>query len=163
MTLLRPITAADRAFVLALNEANVSLLAPLSGDRLSQLQEWADLAAVVDLGDGPVGFVLTFAPGTPYDSPNYAWFTARYPDFYYLDRIVLAPAARRGGLGGRVYDEVEERAAGRPFCIEVNLEPPNEPSLAFHAARGFVEVGRLGSPGRMVSLQALSPQERAPA
>lgn len=153
MTLLRPITDADRPFVLALNEANVSLLAPLTVSRLAQLQEWADLAAVVDLGEGPVGFVLTFAPGTPYDSPNYAWFTARYPDFYYLDRIVLAPSARRGGLGGRVYDEVEERAAGRPFCLEVNLDPPNEPSLAFHASRGFVEVGRLGEPGHVVSLQ----------
>lgn len=156
MTLLRPITSRDVAYVLALNEADVELLAPLSAARLEQLQEWADLACVIDAGEGPVGFVLTFASGTPYDSPNYAWFAARYPDFYYLDRIVLAPSARRGGLGGRVYDEVAHRAGDRPFCLEVNADPPNEPSLAFHAARGFVEVGRLGEPGHVVSLQVRS-------
>jgi predicted GNAT superfamily acetyltransferase len=28
------------------------------------------------------------------------------------------------------------------MCLEVNLEPPNEPSLAFHRRRGYVEVGQ---------------------
>ena len=28
--------------------------------------------------------------GTPYESPNYRWFSERYPEFVYIDRIVIA-------------------------------------------------------------------------
>lgn len=143
-SVLRPIAAADHDFVLRLNEKHVDLLAPLDAAGLDDLLEHADLACVVDLGDGPVGFVVTMVSGTAYDSVNYAWFATRYPSFYYLDRVVLAEGSRRTGLGTRVYDEVEARAAGLSpvMCLEVNLEPPNEPSLAFHRGRGYTQVGR---------------------
>jgi predicted GNAT superfamily acetyltransferase len=155
-TLLRPITSRDVAAVLALNEADVDLLAPMDAARLVQLREWAHRADVVLAGGEVAGFVLTFAPGTAYDSPNYRWFAQRYgTGFHYLDRIVLDPRFRRLGLGSAVYDAVERDAvhAGR-LALEVNLEPPNEGSLAFHRRRGFAEVGRLGSPGKVVSLMA---------
>jgi predicted GNAT superfamily acetyltransferase len=100
------------------------------------------------------GFVLVFGSGTDYDSENYRWFSRRYPDgFHYLDRIVLDERFRRRGLGRRVYGAVEADAAahGR-LVLEVNLEPPNDPSLAFHRARGFVEVGRLANGGKVVAL-----------
>jgi predicted GNAT superfamily acetyltransferase len=32
-------------------------------------------------------------------------------------------------------------AAGRPLCCEVNIEPPNDASLAFHERLGFVGCG----------------------
>jgi predicted GNAT superfamily acetyltransferase len=38
------------------------------------------------------------------------------------------------------------------MCLEVNLDPPNEPSLAFHRRRGFVEVGQDTATGHRVSL-----------
>jgi predicted GNAT superfamily acetyltransferase len=43
-----------------------------------------------------------------------------------------------------IYDAAESdaKARGRLAC-EVNAEPPNEPSLAFHTSRGYVEAGRL--------------------
>jgi predicted GNAT superfamily acetyltransferase len=114
----------------------------MDATRLAQLRNWADLAHVVEQDGELAGFVLTFAPGAPYDSENYRWFSARWTDFYYLDRIVLADRFRRRGLGGRVYDEVEDRArAHGRMALEVNLEPPNVASLAFHDRRGYVEVG----------------------
>jgi predicted GNAT superfamily acetyltransferase len=150
---LRPITAADHAAVLELNHRNVEMLAPLDGERLSRLLSLADRADVVDVGGGFAGFVLTFGPGTPYDSENYRWFTEQYADFYYLDRIVLDASFRRRGLGAWVYDEVEKIASkhGR-LVLEVSLDPPNDASLAFHAGRGFVEVAQLGAAGKRVSL-----------
>ena len=55
-------------------------------------------------------------------------------------------------LGTFVYDEVEG-SCGRPvLALEVNIDPPNEPSLAFHRARGFTEVGQSDASGHLVSL-----------
>jgi predicted GNAT superfamily acetyltransferase len=66
------------------------------------------------------------------------------------------PAQRRRGVAAAVYAEVEELAAsyGR-MALEVNIDPPNEPSLAFHRRRGYVEVGRLGDPGHEVVMLEL--------
>ena len=40
------------------------------------------------------------------------------------------------------------------MTLEVNVDPPNHGSLAFHQRRGYVEVGRLGEPGHVVGLMA---------
>jgi predicted GNAT superfamily acetyltransferase len=149
---LRPITSADHAEVLALNEQNVELLAPLDGERLVQLQSWADTAAVIDVDGVFAGFVLTFLAGSAYDGENFGWFSDRFGDFCYLDRIVIHDDFRRRGLGSQVYDALES-SCGRPlFALEVNLDPPNEGSLAFHRARDFAEVGQRVSGGHLVSL-----------
>jgi predicted GNAT superfamily acetyltransferase len=151
---LRPVTGSDLDEVLALNEAEVVMLAPMDEPRLRRLRELADRFDVVEVDGQFAGFVITFGPGTDYDSENYRWFQQRHGDqFYYLDRFVLAPEHRRRGLGGWVYDEVEQAATsyGR-MALEVNLTPRNDPSLAFHEARGYAEVGRLGDETHLVSL-----------
>ncbi|MGN6132719.1 MAG: GNAT family N-acetyltransferase [Nocardioidaceae bacterium] len=153
MPLLRPVSESDIASVLALNERNVEALAPMDEDRFHELRELADRFDVVEVDGAFAGFVLTFAPGTSYDSENYRWFSERYDDFYYLDRIVLEESMRRRGLGTFVYDEVE--VTGKPhgrLLLEVNLLPRNDVSLAFHAQRGYQEVGRLGDEEHLVSL-----------
>ena len=153
-TVLRPVTDDDLAEVLGLNETEVEMLAPMDAARFAELRRLADRFDVVEVDGGFGGFVITLGPGTAYDSENYRWFGARHGErFYYLDRFVLRPEQRRRGLGGRVYDELEQVAAayGR-MTLEVNLVPRNEASLAFHAARGYAEVGRLGDPAHLVSL-----------
>jgi uncharacterized protein len=153
MPLLRPVEDHDVPDVLALNHRNVEALAPMDEPRLRQLQGLADRFDVLVLDGAFAGFVITFAPGAAYDSENYRWFAERYADYYYLDRIVLHEDVRRRGLGGFVYDELERTAKehGR-LTLEVNLVPRNEPSLAFHERRGYVEVGRLGDATHLVSL-----------
>jgi uncharacterized protein len=160
---LRPITDRDVEDVLGLNHRNVVKLAPLDVDRLHLLRGWADRIDVVDVDGAFGGFVITFGPGTAYDSENYRWFTDRYgEDFYYLDRIVLHEGFRRRGLGGFVYDEVEQvaRKHGR-MALEVNLVPRNDASLAFHERRGYVEVGRLGDEEHLVSLMERTWSDQA--
>lgn len=154
MSVLRPITPADHEAVLAWNETNVALLAPLDEDRLVALLGWSDLACVITDQGRDVGFVLTFASGTAYDSPNYRWFAARHERFYYLDRVVVDASVRRTGIGTRVYDAIEDRAReiAPVMCLEVNLDPPNEPSLAFHRSRGYEQVGEDVATGHLVSL-----------
>jgi uncharacterized protein len=150
---LRPLRDTDVADVLTLNERNVANLAPMDEQRLHELRGLADRFDVLDVDGAFAGFVVTFGPGTAYDSENYRWFDARQRQFYYLDRIVLHEDFRRRGLGGFVYDEMERVAAPyQRLDLEVNVEPPNEPSLAFHGSRGYVEVGRLGTDGHVVAL-----------
>lgn len=154
MTLLRPLEPSDSAKVLDLNARNVELLAPMDQARLEQLTDWTDRADAIVCEGELAGFVLTFAPGTAYDSANYRWFGEHLADgFYYLDRIVLDERFRRRGLGARVYDELERTAAayGR-MVLEVNVDPPNEPSLAFHRGRGYADLAELGESGKKVLL-----------
>lgn len=156
--LLRPITDADVPAVLDLNERHVELLSPMDATRLDQLRGWASRADVIVCDGAVAGFVLVFSPGTGYDSENYRWFSGEFGDaFDYLDRIVIDDAFRRRGLASAVYDAVEASAAPRGrLVLEVNVDPPNEASLAFHRGRGYTEVHQLGATGHIVSLMSLA-------
>ncbi|MEP6528127.1 MAG: GNAT family N-acetyltransferase [Nocardioidaceae bacterium] len=149
---LRPITDSDVSTVLALNAADVAALSPLDHERLTLLRKQAAHALVAEVAGEIVGFVLTFAPGSGYDSDNFAWFSQRYVSgFLYLDRIVVGQSYRRRRIAGRMYDALEDeaRAYGRLVC-EVNSQPANPASLAFHSARGYAEVGHLShGPGKV--------------
>jgi len=60
-------------------------------------------------------------------------------------RIVVADAHRGGGLARLFYEDLFRRArdAGQDRVVcEVNLDPPNPASDAFHAKMGFTEIGR---------------------
>jgi uncharacterized protein len=140
----RPYEPSDADAVLALNQSALDAVSSLDAERLVWLVGLADRCLVVTDGDRVAGFAVLIGPGTAYDSINYAWFTQRYDGFGYLDRIVVDPAYRRTGVGSRLYDAAEAASArhGR-MTLEVYVEPPNEASLAFHRARGYVEVGRL--------------------
>jgi len=142
---LRPLTVADAPVVLAINEASVHHLAPLDEDEFRWFLEVATIAWGAEIDGRLVGFTFVLEPGVAYASRNYAWFSERYERFAYLDRVAIDEGARRRGVGTAIYDAVEAHAAERgvPLLLEVNIEPPNHPSLAFHASRGFAEVGTL--------------------
>ncbi|TIP69850.1 MAG: GNAT family N-acetyltransferase, partial [Mesorhizobium sp.] len=73
--------------------------------------------------------------------PNFLWFRERYPRFVYVDRVVVAGEARGRGHARRLYEDLFDHAlrAGQTIVTcEVNAEPPNPASDAFHAALGFV-------------------------
>ena len=145
-------TADDHTEVVDLNERHVHLTAPMDEARLAELAGAAERADVIEVDGRFAGFVLTFAAGSAYDGDHFRWFSEQYDDFCYLDRIVIHEDFQRRGLGTFAYDELEA-GCGRPvFALEVNIDPPNEPSLAFHRARGFTEVGQSDASGHLVSL-----------
>ena len=155
--ILRASTPEDDSAILAWNEADVHFLAPMDVARLAYLRRHAHAVDVIETDGSRAGFVITFVEGSEYDSPNYRWFQEREAEFQYVDRIVIDSAHRGRGLGRRVYRELIERHPGRPLVAEVNVEPPNDPSLAFHASMGFEEVGRLGGHPYGVVLLRYSP------
>lgn len=140
--LLSRLGPGDHADVLALNARHQHLTAPLDAARLLHLDTVGRVEVIRD-GPGFAGFVVTMAGDADHDSGNFAWFAERYEAFGYLDRIVVHEDFRRRGLASRVYDEVEARVAETAplLALDVNSEPPNPASLAFHAARGYERVG----------------------
>jgi predicted GNAT superfamily acetyltransferase len=127
--------------VLTLNNQHAVELSWLEPEQLAHLLRQAFHARCI----GEVeAFLLAMDQRADYDSPNYQWFLQRYQRFVYIDRVVVAPRARGRGYARRLYGDVFRHAAdaGHAFVVcEVNSEPPNPASLAFHAALGFVEVG----------------------
>lgn len=154
---VRTIAPADLDRILTINEANVPDVGSVDADRMAFLLDASPIALAVELGDTIVGFCLVLPSNSPYDSVNFRWFTERYDDFMYLDRVAFDARAQGRGLGTLLYAEVDramtELGATR-LALEVNVDPPNDQSLAFHARRGFVEVGQQDTPyGIRVSMQ----------
>jgi predicted GNAT superfamily acetyltransferase len=151
-TRLRPIQPDEHAAVVALNDRYVELTAPMDEALLAEFVAAAEHADVIDVDGQLAGFVLTFAAGAAYDGTHFGWFADRYDDYCYLDRIVIHEDFQRRGLGTFAYDELETTCGKPVFALEVNIDPPNEPSLAFHRARGFTEVGQSDASGHLVAL-----------
>ena len=156
---IRDAQATDFDAILALNAASVSLLSPLSPQRLTDLHAQAALHRVVELEGKVIGFLLAFREGAAYDSPNYRWFAERYQLFLYVDRVVVADAARGQGVGTLLYRDMFEFAAASAVDLvtcEFDVDPPNPASERFHARFGFHEVGRqwVADGRKQVSLQA---------
>lgn len=91
----------------------------------------------------PLGFLGAMTPDCDYQSPNFLWFRSRFSGFVYIDRVIVAPQAQRRGVASRLYQDLESWARTRAPLVacEVNLQPPNPGSLAFHVRRGFRQVG----------------------
>jgi predicted GNAT superfamily acetyltransferase len=153
--ILRDATKADWPTILRLNADSVYFLSPMDAAQLATWSAAATYLSVVEEGGAIAAFLLAFRRGDEYAGVNFAWFGARYDDFLYVDRIVVAPDFRGRKLADRLYDDLDafarERGILRITC-EVNIEPPNPVSLRFHEKRGFQEVGREEYAGKTVSM-----------
>ena len=147
---IRPIADGDVDRVLEINQDNVPEVGSIDAGRLRFLIAESAMSLLVDVGGTTAGFCVVLPLGSTYDSVNYRWFADRYDDVAYLDRVAFDAGFLRRGLGSILYAEVERRLASRPgvtaLALEVNVDPPNPGSLAFHARHGFVEVGRQHTP-----------------
>ena len=147
---VRPWQSEDVPDLLRLNNMAVPQVNRLESAALERLLRDALVARVAMAADrGVAGFVICLGEGLDYASDNYRWFSARYDHFAYIDRVVVAPAYRGRGIGGRLYGAVDAAITElRPrLTCEVNAEPPNPDSLRFHARQGFAEVGRQTTEG----------------
>jgi predicted GNAT superfamily acetyltransferase len=129
------------ASMLALNNAHAAELSLLAPELLTEIVAQAWRAWRIGEVDA---FMLALDQDARYDNPNFRWFRDRFARFVYVDRIVVAKAARGRGLARQLYDELIRDAAHAghaQIVCEVNLSPPNPLSDAFHAALGFTALG----------------------
>lgn len=155
----RAMTAADAAAVVALNATVVAVTSPMDEARFAELLALSAFAEVAERDGEVLGFILPIAEGAAYANGNFAWFSERLRRFVYIDRVVVAAATRGQGLGEQLYRRLAVQARDHGalwLAAEIDSDPPNPGSLAFHQRNGFAAVGerRLDS-GKAVSMQVL--------
>ncbi|MBD9368654.1 GNAT family N-acetyltransferase [Xanthomonas sp. XNM01] len=130
--------------VLALNNNAGDAILPLDQDKLHGFFEEAEYFRIAERDGNLTGFLVGFGSGSGHQSSNFDWFSQRYPDFFYIDRIVIASRRRGGGVGRAFYADVQSYAELRypHLCCEVFLDHGADPALLFHGSFGFHEVGQ---------------------
>lgn len=159
--LIRDANAADFERILQLNEESVHFLSPLTLARLETLHAEAAYHRLIEHDGKIAGFLLAFRESTSYDSSNYLWFTERYEQFLYIDRIVVCQDFRGQGIGNMLYHDLFEFSRNEgvaQIACEFDIDPPNHASRSFHERLGFSEVGTrsYGDVTKQVSLQMVA-------
>jgi uncharacterized protein len=153
---IRPLHSACDS-LLALNNDHSVELSPLTLAELDLLIRESFFSATINDSDA---LLIAFDQSSRYQHVNFLWFLAFFEkahqenshneknanaNFVYVDRVVTSPAARGKGYARALYTDLFQRAkyAGHTrIACEVNLDPPNPVSDAFHASLNFHEVGR---------------------
>ena len=130
--------------VLALNNAAGPSILPLDAARLRRFYDNADYFRVAERDGSLAGFLVGFGSRRGHDSSNFAWFAERYPEFMYIDRVVVASRRRGGGVGRTMYADVQGYAELRypVLACEVFVEHDSDTARIFHGSFGFREVGQ---------------------
>lgn len=130
--------------VLALNNNAGLAILPLDSAKVRRFYETAEYFRVAERDGNLAGFLVGFGSGATHDSSNFSWFRERYPQFFYIDRIVVASRRRGGGVGRAFYADVQSFAELRypQLACEVFLDHGADPALLFHGSFGFREVGQ---------------------
>jgi predicted GNAT superfamily acetyltransferase len=153
------LTPTDIPRLVALNDAASPAVPITSEVEMAALLDSAGFTFAARDGKTLIGFVIGMRAGADYASENYRFFDTRSSDFLYVDRIVIEDSKRGAGMGRELYAAVFELARGealREVTCEVNLDPPNPGSLAFHARLGFERIGEQETKGGSVTVALLA-------
>lgn len=143
---LRQLRSGDLPALLALNNQHAAALSWLEPASFASLIEKACFARTS--GDAEA-LLIALDQDAAYDNPNFAWLSARFERFVYIDRVVVAEHAQGRGLAGALYEMLkrEARANGQVrLACKINLSPPNPGSVAFHRRLGFEQIGQADLP-----------------
>jgi len=148
--IIRDVREHELDLVLALNNAAGPGILPMDAGKLRFFWENADYFRVAEKDGLLAGFLVGVSQDAPHDSPNFLWFRERYPEFLYIDRIVIASTRRGAGVGRVFYGDVQSFSEVRVprLAAEVFLERSSHPALLFHGSFGFREVGQHVMPAR---------------
>jgi uncharacterized protein len=156
MTRLRPPNTNDLTAMVELNNASAVETSLLDADAMQALITSAFYIRIAGQCDA---VCIALDQNARYQSPNFAWFRDRLERFVYIDRVIVAPQARRTGIARSLYRDLSlaaKHAGHTVLCCEVNVSPPNPSSDQFHASFGFVETGRASLADRARTVRYLT-------
>jgi hypothetical protein len=133
----------DATAVLLLNNINAKETSVLDDAGLKALLDRAFYARGIERG--ATAFLIALEHSAAYVNPNFMWFQASRHSFVYIDRIVVSISARGQGIARLLYEDLfaaAKRGGHDRVVCEVNIEPPNPVSEAFHLTMGFEAVGQ---------------------
>jgi len=142
---LRAARVEDFGTLVELNAQEVQQTSPMDLERLRELAQLSSYHTVAEVDGRVAAFLLAMREGAPYLNDNYAWFAARFAQFLYVDRIVVAAELAGLKIGSRLYEDLFDYARSygiQAITCEYNIQPPNPASQRFHDKFGFKEVGR---------------------
>lgn len=148
---MRNARAADRGTIVELNDAERPAVSTFEPSLFDHFLEHAVAFRIAEVRDRIAGFIVGLGNAVEYSSANYRWFQERYDDLVYVDRIVVAPEVRSRGVGRLLYQDLADLGHAPAIGCEVNIEPPNPRSMAFHQALGFYRVGTRSGGGITVA------------
>lgn len=143
-TLDQPIDSKSLEEMWAINQANIPEVGSIPTiEEFQRLTLLSSHIIVVQQNTEMAGFIILMREDQDYHSLNYKFLINKFDHFLYVDRVAIKDGFRRQGLGKKIYDEVFIIAGSLNIdvCCEVNTEPRNDPSLAFHSYYEFEEVG----------------------
>lgn len=159
--MIRDATVRDFPRILALNGTEVHATSKMDLARLNfldQLTRSTGYHRVAIVDDQVAAFMFAMRAGVQYINPNFSWFSERFDNFIYIDRIVVDARWAGRKIGSALYRDLFDfarTAAISHVVCEYNVVPPNPVSQAFHAKWGFREMDTqwLDDGAKRVSLQ----------
>ncbi len=153
---IRDAAQADEDFILALNAASTPEVGEMEAQNYRDIAAQAYRVLIAEAGGEPAGFLILLLPGSAYPSDNYGWFEQQFDRHLYIDRIAISERAKGQGVGRALYEEALKLAAELGqlrLTAEVNEEPPNPQSMAFHERLGFRHLlSRMSGSGKVVAM-----------
>ena len=161
---LRPVRHEDIPRLVQLNNEAAPAVPVETPESMAALLDVALWSAVVEGPDQqPIAAVITVGSGADYASENYRYFEKRFDHHLYIDRVFVDKAHRSSGIGQELYRAVDQEARRlgvSAVTCEVNLEPPNPRSLAFHHREGFTDLDSQATKGGSVVVQLMAKEIR---
>ena len=141
---LREATISDLEKIRTINEEAIPAVNTVSLDEFKWFLKRSIYFKVSLNEDEQVcGFLLVLPTGLEYESLNYKWFSDKFSDFAYIDRIAVKDEFRGKGIGKSLYVDLEKSVMKdiKRIACEFNINPPNLVSKKFHEGLAYKRVG----------------------
>ena len=138
--MLRELREEDQEALLLLNNSSTPAVNTLTLEELQSILSLAEKCWVEEIDSDLAAALIIIGPDQNYSSDNYTWLETQFSNYCYVDRIMVNQNHKRRGLGKKLYQKLEkhaQREGDEILLCEVNIEPPNPQSIAFHTQLGW--------------------------
>jgi predicted GNAT superfamily acetyltransferase len=158
----------DLERALEINQGNLADVDSITIDDLGRVLGDSKIALVAVEPEGAVvGFCLIIDESCGYLSERAAWALSTAGPGLHIDRVVFDMRFSGFGLGLALYNELDRRIAALAAATDsgtttltslVRIDPPNQHSVSFHNARGFLMVDESMFDGQKFALASRAYQ-----